>query len=252
METKVCTKCGIEKELNNVHFYNRKASKDGYSYGCIPCNKYYSKEYRKTEKYKERTRLYTTNNKEKLKEYDKAYRDANKEKKRASMKIYCKENKEKIKKAWGNYINKNRDYRIEYNANYQKKKIKEDKCYAARTRISHLLNSYIKRTSKKDARKNNITLNVVGLEQKDLMKHLIKTFESNYKVKWKDEYMDIMHVDHIIPISSVTNEESVYQLFYYTNLQFLYAGDNLSKGSKMKWKLDLKKTGFFDKLKSRR
>ena len=42
-----------------------------------------------------------------------------------------------------------------------------------------------------------------------------------------------IHIDHIIPLSSAKTEEEVYELCHYTNLQPLWAEDNLKKGSKI-------------------
>jgi hypothetical protein len=41
------------------------------------------------------------------------------------------------------------------------------------------------------------------------------------------------HIDHIIPLSSAKTEKEMYKLCHYTNLQPLWAFDNLSKGSKI-------------------
>ena len=40
------------------------------------------------------------------------------------------------------------------------------------------------------------------------------------------------HLDHIIPISSATNEKEVYELNHYTNFQPLWSIDNLMKSNK--------------------
>ena len=41
------------------------------------------------------------------------------------------------------------------------------------------------------------------------------------------------HVDHIIPLSSATTVESISKLCHFTNLQPLWAFDNLSKNGKI-------------------
>ena len=39
------------------------------------------------------------------------------------------------------------------------------------------------------------------------------------------------HIDHIVPLSSASDEKRLYQLCHYTNLQSLWAKDNIRKGA---------------------
>lgn len=123
METKTCSKCGIEKPIND--FYKRSRSEGKYRADCKICNnemskKYYKdnsekiaerhkewrienpgyrEEYRKTNKEKilESDRKYYLNNKEKISQYKKEWNKANPKKDIAYSKKHYKNNKEYYK-----------------------------------------------------------------------------------------------------------------------------------------------------------
>lgn len=50
-------------------------------------------------------------------------------------------------------------------------------------------------------------------------------------MSWGNRHL--WHIDHIIPLASAKDEESIINLCHYTNLQPLWKKDNQSKGSKM-------------------
>jgi hypothetical protein len=48
-----------------------------------------------------------------------------------------------------------------------------------------------------------------------------------------ENYGQIWHIDHIIPLNSADIEDELFKLCHYTNLQPLWAPENLSKGDKI-------------------
>ena len=75
------------------------------------------------------------------------------------------------------------------------------------------------------------TMDLVGCSIEELMKHLESQFQDG--MSW-DNYGE-WHIDHIRPCASfdLLNEEEQRACFHYSNLQPLWAVDNLRKGSKL-------------------
>lgn len=69
----------------------------------------------------------------------------------------------------------------------------------------------------------------IGCTLEELKFHLEKQFQSG--MTWDNHGK--WHIDHIIPLSSAKTEEEMYKLLYYTNLQPLWALDNIKKGAKI-------------------
>jgi len=78
--------------------------------------------------------------------------------------------------------------------------------------------------------KSNSTIKVVGCTIEELWKHL----ESTFKPGMTRENHGLWHVDHIRPCASfdLSKPEEQAKCFHYTNLQALWAHENLSKGDK--------------------
>ncbi len=82
---------------------------------------------------------------------------------------------------------------------------------------------YIKKTSK--------TFEVLGCTPQFLKQYLEQKFLDG--MSWNNYGYYGWHIDHIIPISHAKNEDEIYKLCHYTNLQPLWAKDNLTKNNKL-------------------
>jgi hypothetical protein len=164
--------------------------------------KYYKKYYLKNRDIilkNHKKRNSTIEYKEKKKEYDRLYWKANR-KRLISL---------KIKK---NRIRRREDpvFRLKENL---------------RRRMNCALNSIgVKRTKR--------TIDLLGIDIKGLWKHLKSKFKTGMTIK---NHGKIWHIDHIIPIASfdLTDPKQQAKCFHYTNLQPLWAHENLSKGAKI-------------------
>jgi hypothetical protein len=77
--------------------------------------------------------------------------------------------------------------------------------------------------------KTKTTIEYLGCEIEVLKEHLEKQFVDGMTWENKGDW----HFDHIIPLSSAKTEDELYKLCHYTNLQPLWAIDNIKKGKKI-------------------
>jgi len=176
-------------------------------------------------------------------------------------KKYKEENKDKIKKYQLSWRNNNPQYQTEWKNNnpgyfksyskdyYSNKNNKEtqrrqQREWAKRNRKKVL--EYRKQTIPKiitsmrsnlhrilkytNVNKFNKTIEYFGCTPTELKEYLEKQFKPG--MTWDNWSKDGWHVDHIKPLSSFT-EENIMQANHYTNLQPLWAKENLSKGDKV-------------------
>lgn len=76
----------------------------------------------------------------------------------------------------------------------------------------------------------NRTVDMLGCGWEQLRSHLEDQFDEG--MTW-DNYGSGWHVDHITPIGSTKSSDGVLKLCHYTNLQPLWAKDNLQKSNKI-------------------
>jgi hypothetical protein len=218
MKTKVCSKCGIEKTVEE--FGNRSKSKDGKSGQCKVCHNLRSAEYQK-KNYKE------------CLERQKKWRNKNPDWGNSRTKKWISENPEKRKESVKKWREKNPEKRKKYRDSYKTRKHQQRKERREKDPVFNLINRVRCRLWKYinilKIRKNNTTFDIVGCSPEFLKEHL----EKQFKVGMTWENKNKWHIDHIVPLSSANNEEELYKLCHYTNLQPLWAEENLKKSNKI-------------------
>lgn len=108
---------------------------------------------------------------------------------------------------------------------YKKRKRETDPFFKLQENIRRRLTSSLKY---KNWRKDTHFSEYIGCDKETLLKH----FESKFTEGMTWENQGEWHVDHIIPTSIATTEEELYKLNHYTNLQPLWAIDNIKKSNK--------------------
>lgn len=99
-------------------------------------------------------------------------------------------------------------------------------------KIAHNLRSRI-RHSIKNKQKSGSAVKDLGCSIDELKEYLGKQFDKN--MTWDNYGFYGWHIDHIIPLSSfdLTDRQQFLKACHYTNLQPLWAKENLSKGAKI-------------------
>jgi len=177
---------------------------------------------------------------------EKSYSEFNKEKKaknglrskcKSCRKKYRQENKEHIKKWHTKYykhnrkriIRQNKKYKVDnkelYNKYYRERK-KTEPLFKLKCNLRSRTNMAFK---SKGYSKNTKTQEMLGVDWEVAKQHIERQFTKG--MNW-DNYGE-WHIDHIIPLSSAKTPERLKQLCHYTNLQPMWAEENLSKSDKI-------------------
>jgi len=186
---------------------------------------------------------YYLENKEKITLKHNIYRQENKEKMSAYCKKYYLENKQRINARNLKYNQTNKQERKAYSKIYGKKYRQENKDII-RQKHNNYVNSNpvikLKRNLRSRVRR---FFNYKGYKKKNSTEEILganwKTVESFMEAKFVDgmnwDNIGEWHIDHIIPLSSAETEKETIKLCHYTNLQPLWAFDNISKGNRLDW-----------------
>lgn len=238
---KTCNKCGEVKEYSS--FCKNKRSNDGFNYRCKECaSKYYIENKSNILK---KIKEYQTENKCIISTKRKERYTNNRDNVRMQQAKYYADNKNDILKRQRDHYISNRSTILKrqsiYNKNNRSKKNKyeSNKC---RTDISYRIARNIRsrigsciRTQRTN--KNNHTFRLLGCDKYSLMAYLEQHFydrSTGEEMSWENYGLDGWHIDHIRPCASfdLTDPEQQKECFHYTNLQPLWAEDNLRKSDK--------------------
>ena len=230
--TKVCTKCKVEKSCDI--FSNDKTTKDGLRYWCKQCVKKHQqenrdklREYRKKwhqenpDKIRGHHKKYQQENADKIREYQKKYQQENPDKRKEYNKKYRQENPDKKRES----AKKWRKQNPEYSKEYQKNRLQSDPIYKMITNIRNRISQYCRVIK---LNKTTKTKDMLGIDLLGFQLYMESKFQEG--MNW-DNYGK-WHVDHIKPISLATTEQEIIELNRYTNLQPLWAAENLKKSNK--------------------
>jgi hypothetical protein len=214
---KQCSKCNQIKD-DNMFSISRKT--------CKTCRSQYYQEW--SLRNKDSIKVRDASHYIEKKDYHNArcskYYSLNKEKAKESRKLWKKNNPTYFYE----YTRKNREKMVKY----QKSKYDNDPFY----KIAKLLRGRLRKAIKNN-KKVGSAVSDLGCSIAKLKIHLQLKFHRN--PRGKHEYMSWdnygkWHIDHIIPLSkcNLSNREEFLKACRYTNLQPLWAKDNLSKGNR--------------------
>jgi hypothetical protein len=216
IESKVCRKCGVEK--NGPCFSKSKRYKDGLWPYCKECEKARKKEWgeKNQEKIKAYSAKYGLENRERLAEKSRNYRKNNRDKVLAGLKEWRLKKKDQVKEYQKGWRTENRSHKSEYAKKYWEKNSgsqrerhkfwiksnREKVNIYARSKKARKLKAIPKWADRKAI--NEVYRRARELEKQDGIKR---------------------HVDHIIPLQG----RNVCGLHVENNLRIITATENLKK-----------------------
>jgi hypothetical protein len=208
-------KCSVCKEVkNDSEFYKDKKGARGYGYRCKECAKSITIKWRleNPERSKEAIKNWEIRNREKGRIRSRKYLENHPERRRSFISRWKKANPEKVRESC--------------------KRCKERKLSTPQGNMNFRMAVSI-RKALRDKKTGSWSL-LIGYTVHDLIKHL----ESKFLPGMSWDNMNEWHIDHIIPQSAfhfeTHNDIDFKKCWALSNLQPLWAKDNISKRDKLK------------------
>ncbi len=253
MEFKTCSRCGQTFPATTEFFHRSSVTHDRLHTWCKACVSQYKKEYleRNREDIRGYGKEYRERNQEAVSEHNKEYRERNRdhiakvgkqylanhphafrtwyrdnaEHRREYMRQYREQHAAQITGLTRDWYARNRDHVREY-----RKRFAED----PRSRICNVIGAAMCRGIR-GGKGGRHWEELVGYTLADLMEHLESLFLPG--MSWGNHGHYGWHIDHIRPRTSFkytsVNDPEFRECWALSNLQPLWAKDNLSKGAKI-------------------
>jgi len=238
---KNCKRCLEFKPISD--FGKNKNKKDGISIYCKECENKRYKLYNKNNPEKRRVtaKKWLEKNKEKHKQIIKNYLEKNPhmtssvrmkkyrenpefvEKEKERRRLYYQNNIEKEREKRKLYYHNNKEQERKKSNEWKKNKLKIDPLERIKKNIRDRVREYLTGENK-----SKRTFDIIGLDKEKFKSYIENKFTEG--MTW--ENYGKWHLDHIKPLYLSENEEDLIKLNHYTNLQPLWAEDNLKKNRK--------------------
>lgn len=226
---KTCSKCNKEKAI--TEFHKCAKTKDGLQYACKECGNAFGKEWYRANKVraKETRGHWAKDNRERHNELNRAWMERNpeyRERKNEGKKHYRETHVDEIReyrRKWERATDS--EWREKINA-YRRDRNKNDVIHNMRTRLHNLTYHAFNSHGYKD---RSLTASLLGCSYSELVKHIDNQFTDGMSWENRSEW----HIDHIVPLASAKSKIELEQLCLYTNLQPLWAADNMAKGDRV-------------------
>jgi hypothetical protein len=221
IKTKICSKCGIEKSLDE--FYIQSNTIDKHKGICKECCNARAKQYRKDHdtELKQKSKIFRSENSVLIKQQKHDQHIKYKEKDNLRSKIYSETHKEEIN---------------ERERKYQKDRRENDLQF----KVSQNLRSRLRRAIKIN-QKFGSAINDLGCSIEYFIDWISWQFQNNENTEtdeimtWENYGIKGWHLDHCIPLDyfDLTDRDQFLIANHYTNIRPLWAKENYSKGNKV-------------------
>ena len=208
MKIKICSKCKLEKPIEE--FAKDRARKDGLYPSCDTCR-------RKATGIAGSTRRHKLSPDERKKKQTDYYSD---------RKFHILEQQKLYRAAHKDILNAaNKNWYATSGKEYYAERYVNDLSY----RLARVLRARLY-TAIKNNQKVGSAVRDLGCSLDEFKIYMAALFLPG--MSWDNWTKDGWHIDHIVPLSSAKTPQELIVLCHYSNLQPLWAHDNLVKGSK--------------------